>query len=77
METAELAPLQHEEEETFELRTLYEQALSESYPEIDASTARVIALMVVKKARYGVIYEEAVENLINEVNIRIIEYYKV
>jgi hypothetical protein len=76
-ETLELkkVPFQHEDEETFELRLTYEQALKEVEPNLDEESATMIALMVVKKARYGVNYEEEVELLIEDLNRRIRQFY--
>lgn len=71
----QIAPYQHEDEETFHLRTTYEAALRETKPELNDDTIRLIALMVVKKARYGVLYEQDIEDLIAKLNAEIIEFY--
>lgn len=68
-------PFQHEDTETYTLRLTYQQALRETRPDIDESTNLVIASMVVKKARYGVVYEEDVEEFITTINADIEAYY--
>lgn len=46
----------------------YKEALTKNYPELDEETVNVIAEIVVKKAKYGVTYEEEVEDLIAGIN---------
>ena len=66
---------EHEDEETFQLRIVYQQALQQAVPDLDDETINLIALMVVKKARYGINYEEMVEDLINQLNTEIMAFY--
>lgn len=68
-------PFQHEDDETFQLRTTYEQALREADPDLDDETIVVVASMVVKKARYGVNYEDDVEQLIEQLNNKIRDFF--
>jgi hypothetical protein len=68
-------PLQHEDMESFTLRITYEQALREVKPDLDDATIMLIAMMVIKKARYGVVYEPEVEDLIQDLNQEIQKYY--
>ena len=68
-------PFQHEDDETFTLRVTYEQALREAIPNLDEETITILASAVVKKARYGVNYEEDVEQLIVDYNSQIEEFY--
>ena len=68
-------PFQHEDDETFQLRITYEQALREADPDLDEETIVIIASMVVKKARYGVNYENDVEQLIEDFNNKIFSFY--
>ena len=75
LEEVEAIPLQHEDEETYLLRITYEQALREAVPDLDEATVLVLASMVVKKARYGIVYEEDIEKIINKVNTDIINFY--
>lgn len=75
LEDVQIAPYQHEDEETFHLRTTYEEALREAQPELDEEVIGLVALMVVNKARYGVVYEDNVEKLIADLNASIREFY--
>ena len=71
----EAIPFQHEDDETFQLRITYEQAIREADPNLDEETITIVASMVVKKARYGVNYEEDVEQLIEDFNNKIRDFY--
>ena len=74
-EEIEGIPFQHEDEETFQLRIIYEDALRGVSSDLDENTITVIASMVVKKARYGVNYEDELEQLIEDFNEKIQEFY--
>lgn len=68
-------PFQHEDEETYLLRITYEQALRETGIELDDDAIVVIASMVVKKAKYGVVYEKEIEDVITDLNTAIRDFY--
>ncbi len=71
----EAVPFQHEDDETFQLRVTYEQALRDANPDLDDETIVIVASMVVKKARYGVNYEDDVEQLIEDLNNKIRAFF--
>lgn len=75
----ERTPFQHEDDETFTLRVTYEYALLEAGVglefEVELEQFTAIASMVVKKARYGVVYEDKIEEFIDNLNRFIKKYY--
>lgn len=75
LEDEQITPYQHEDIETATLRMTYEEALRETDPSLDEETVTIIAQMVIKKARYGVVYENQVEDLIKEINEKIRKNY--
>ena len=75
IEDTQIIPYQHEDIETATLRMTYEESLRETEPSLDEETVTIIAQMVIKKARYGVVYENQVEDLIREINEKIKKNY--
>lgn len=65
----------YEERETLDLFNVYYAALKEAHPDYSDEQISIITYMVIKKAKYGIEYEEEVENLIDVVNASIRAYY--